>query len=117
MFPMRTIELPLYFTTYPDDYEKIYLVVKNIFGKDCYITTNISEIRNMWDIIDSQSKIDQLRKYIDLDELISSYPDSEIRPAFIIENKIILVKYRINVLMYLVYKHILYNEELIRIIY
>ena len=117
MYPTRNIELPIYSTTYPKKYEKIFLLAKNVFGKDRRIVSSLDEVENMRDVIKSQTKLEQFNKYIELEELISSYPEAEMNSLCSIENKLNIIKYKNIVLMYLVYKELLYKEEIIRVIY
>jgi hypothetical protein len=117
MFPIQNIEVPIYSTTHPKKYEKIFLLAKNVFGKDRRIVSSLNEIENMRDVIKSQTKLEQFNKYIEVEELISSYPEAEMNTLCSIESKINIIKYKNIVLMYLIYKELLYKEEIIRVIY
>jgi hypothetical protein len=117
MFPIRSIELPIYSTTYPDEYEKIFVLASDVFGKDRRIVTSLNEIEYIRDVIKSQTKVEQFNKYIEIEELISSYPVAETNSLCSIESKLNLIKYKNIVLMYLIYKELFYKQEIIRVIY
>jgi len=117
MFPMRTIQLPIYTTSYPSSSEKIYVLAKGVFGKDSRVKTTINEIDTIKGIIKLQKKTTQMIKYMELDELISSYPVPVDDIKYVLNDQAIFSKYKNSVLMYLVYREVLFKEEIIRILY
>ncbi len=117
MYPMGTIEIPVYSTTYPDKYETIFIMAKNVFGKDLGVQTNLKQIEQMREFIYSQTKVEQLKNYCEIEELMSEIPDCSFAPPSKDKNQMYLSNYTKKVILYVVYREVLYNEELIRVVY
>ena len=116
MFRMRSIEIPVYYSTSPSLHQKIYIVAKDVFGKDRRLLTSIYEIDTVKEMIEAQPKTEQLKKYMELDELISMYKIDRDELICHVADQITYSKYRNQVLLYLVYKEVLYKEAITRVI-
>lgn len=117
MRPFNTYKILQYSITYPSEKEKIYVLAKDVFGQDRKVKTTIHELNNMETYIKSQSKTEQMINFIELDELVSTYPsDNEYGMLPLTKFNLYLSKYKSKVLLYLVYKEVLYDDKITRLL-
>jgi hypothetical protein len=115
-YVFNTYEICSYSRTHVTKYEKIFLVGFDIFGKDRRIKTTLDEIDNIRKYLMTQTKSEQFKIYLDIDELISKSQIGHDKPIIPLTECFAVCKFKQDILKYLVLREILFKEELIRLL-